>query len=295
VSNVVVVTEPLALAAFASATAQGFFALASQIASQTNFLLASQLGMVLQPALAKLNGTEERQSHALCRAVFGIALVSVPASVMQVALAAPAFEAFLGEKWAFAIGPFMALSVAQIGVCLAIPTQALLKAQGRFFAILVWQVLQAVASFILYSLALGSGQSGLCDLVQRWGIPCSPESSECLIVACGSAVVWSLSAPAGLLLTLNRRIPEALALLWQLAGLVAVSSAVGLAVHAAVDALRSPGRSGGWSEALLVLVAGAFGWIASVALGAASTRQGRELCGPAHRALTNWLQFIRPG
>jgi O-antigen/teichoic acid export membrane protein len=276
VTNLVAVTEPLALTAFASTISQGYFSLASQIASQTNYLLASQLGMVLQPALARLNPDPARQAGALTRAVHGIALISIPASIMQVALAPRGFHVFLGEKWNFAIAPFMALSVAQIGAFLAVPALALLKAQGRFWTNLVWQAAHAIAAFALFTMALKVEGLGLCEVFNNLGIPCSHDNSECLIVACGSALIWSISAPIGMSLALEGQVGEVLKLLRALLGVVVTSSVVGFFVYSTVAAVDPTNRFPSWAQAASVIIAGATGLAASILLSAVVSRQGRE-------------------
>jgi O-antigen/teichoic acid export membrane protein len=291
ITNLVAVMEPLALTAFASTISQGYFSLASQIASQTNYLLASQLGMVLQPALARLNPDPARQAGALNRAVHGIALISIPASIMQVALAPSGFHVFLGEKWNFAIAPFMALSFAQIGAFLAVPALALLKAQGRFWTNLLWQAGHAIAAFALFSMTLRVDGLALCEIFNNLGVPCSHDNSECLVVACGSAVIWSISAPIGMSLALEGQVGEVLKLLRALLGVVVASSGVGFFVYSAVAAIDPMNRFPSWAQATLVIFAGATGLAASIVLSASVSRQGREYMRYARAfAVRRWRQ-----
>ncbi len=158
----------------------GIFGFAFMLATQSTVVVAYQLGIVLQPIFGKLAAEPARQVEGYKRAVRAIGGVAVPISLLQCALAPPLFALLFSPKWDAALATFQILSLAQAFHFGLAPTLALLKAQGRFRAILVWQTIQIVVAAIV--LPLGA---------LRWGA---------VGVAALETLIWGTSIPAAMIL-----------------------------------------------------------------------------------------------
>jgi hypothetical protein len=131
----------------------------------------------------------------------------------------------------------------------------------------------------------------LCEIFNNLGVPCSHDNSECLAVACGSAVIWSISAPIGMSLALEGQVGEVLKLLRALLGVIVTGSGVGFIVYSAVAAIDPMNGFPSWAQATFVVFAGATGLAASIVLSASVSRQGREYMRYARAlAVRRWRQ-----
>ena len=201
-NNVLMVLEVLVLGMFATKAEIGFFGLAFQLAVQANTIIAAQLGAVLQPIFGHIQEDPARQIGAFVRATRLLSAVAVPMSVMQAALAIPAFAVLFEAKWTGAIAPFVALSLAQSFVFVTAPAIALLKAQGRFTVYLAWQFGQLGIATIVFLCATawewGGGMS--LEMATACGIPTDADGGRSLAIAVASAVVWAASCPIAVFL-----------------------------------------------------------------------------------------------
>ncbi len=194
-NNVVVILEIIVLGWFANEVELGYFAFAFQLAMQANAVIAGQLGAVLQPIFGRLQVDTGRQIAAFLRSSRLLAAFAVPISVTQAAVAVPLFDAVFGTKWQPSIGAFIALSAAQGFMFAGAPAVALLKAQGRFRAYLLWQAAQLAASVLLFPAVLLYGTGAIAGVAAYAGIPVPEGAALPLAIGCSSALVWSVFSP----------------------------------------------------------------------------------------------------
>ena len=194
-NNIVMILEIIVLGWFANEVELGYFAFAFQLAMQANAVIAGQLGAVLQPIFGRLQVDTGRQIAAFLRSSRLLAAFAVPISVTQAAVAVPLFDVVFGSKWQPSIGAFIALSAAQGFMFAGAPAVALLKAQGRFRAYLLWQAAQLAASLLLFPASLLYGVSAIARVVACAGIPVPEGATLPLAIGCSSAVVWSIFSP----------------------------------------------------------------------------------------------------
>lgn len=131
----------------------GFYTFSFYLAVQVVVVISYQLSMVLQPIFVKLAMEPVRQASAYLRVLRAVAVVAVPLSLLQAALAEPIFLLFFEAKWTGAIPVFAFLSIGQAFYFAVAPTMGLLRAKRQFKKLLVWQLIQLAASVLLYSLA----------------------------------------------------------------------------------------------------------------------------------------------
>jgi PST family polysaccharide transporter len=197
-NNIMLSLEVVALGFLArgNAAAVGAFGLAALLASQANAVVASQLGAVLQPIFVHIHHDPQRQVSAFLRATRLLSALAVPFSLMQAALAIPAFSIFLElPKWEGAIGIFAVLSIGQAFVFVAAPAIAMLKAQGRFRAYLVWQGCQVAVAAALFAAGILHGGPSALAIAGIVGLPTSEGIAPALALAFASAIVWALFCP----------------------------------------------------------------------------------------------------
>lgn len=131
----------LILGAVVSTAVVGQYYFAQNLAMQSNMLIAYAIGMALQPIFAHLAHDPPRQLEAFRRAARAMAVMAAPLCLIQAALALPILRAAFSDQWSGAAVPLIALSIAQAFMFLVGPLTALLRAQGRFRAFLVWQLI----------------------------------------------------------------------------------------------------------------------------------------------------------
>lgn len=157
VHNLSFAIAPPLLGLLAASEETGYYAFAFMLATQATVIVSSQLVVVLQPVLARLNGEAGRQSDAYLRIVTLLCAVAVPVSLLQAAFAEPLFELLFRPKWEGSFRPFLVLSVAQCFYVIVSPTIALMKARARFSTFLWWQCAHLATAAIAYSVGARMG------------------------------------------------------------------------------------------------------------------------------------------
>jgi PST family polysaccharide transporter len=140
--------------------AVGLYYFAFGLSTQTGVLLTDNLGRVLLPTLSGLLGQPElRQRAAFVRSCRLLALLGVPLCLLQAAVAGPLVRLLFGPRWAAAIPILQLLSVGMTGQLLSMPSQTLLKAQGRLRTLLV--VSTVAAGCFLTAVTFAAARGGL--------------------------------------------------------------------------------------------------------------------------------------
>lgn len=137
-------SAPLIIDHFFGATETGLFQNAFLLSSVINSVVATGIGLVLQPIFAQMDQDRERQSQAFVRACATIAAVAVPACVCQAVVVGPLLRIALPESWLGAIPMAVLMSAGMAFYFPVNPAMALLKAQRRFTAFFAWQGVQLV-------------------------------------------------------------------------------------------------------------------------------------------------------
>jgi O-antigen/teichoic acid export membrane protein len=132
-------SAPLIIDHFFGAAATGLFQNAFLLSSVINSVVATGIGLVLQPIFAQMDQDPERQSQAFVRACGAIAAVAMPACVCQSVVVSPLLRLALPESWMGAIPMAVLMSAGMAFYFPVNPAMALLKAQRRFTAFFVWQ------------------------------------------------------------------------------------------------------------------------------------------------------------
>ncbi len=105
---------------------------AFNLSAQTMQLIAMNLGSVLLPSLATLQAEPRRLLTAFLRASKAMALVVIPACLLQVALADPLIRAVFKPRWFEAIVLVQILSAGWVFLAISPSATSLLKARGQF-------------------------------------------------------------------------------------------------------------------------------------------------------------------
>jgi O-antigen/teichoic acid export membrane protein len=290
-NNFVVVAEPMVLACFASTTSQGYFALAFMLASQTNYLIASQIGLVLQPVFAKLNHDADRQFVAFIRSVRTISVVAIPACLVQIACAEIAIPIVVGDKWKPAIFPFIALCVAQIGVFIVGPTVALLKARGNFGVVLLWQFSHAAVATIGLPLAAIGGPRWLPMVLGGSQRGEGQPDPTVMAVCVASAAIWIASAAFGVYLASARSFSLTLNTGARLAAVSAAALIPSLAVRALLPSIVGKADQAWIVQFAIVAAASLAGLAVAIVLAAQTSSEGRSWSRRSvQRLLAGWRQ-----
>lgn len=129
---------------FVSTSEVGQFAFAMTLAPQFVGMFTVQVGAVLQPIFGRLKSDPFRQVAGFHRATSLMGAIVVPVSLIQAALAEPGVRLLFGAKWLPAVPILIVLSIGTAVMYLLPTTLSLLKAQGRFGLMLVWQAIQAI-------------------------------------------------------------------------------------------------------------------------------------------------------
>jgi O-antigen/teichoic acid export membrane protein len=135
------------LGLFQSASIVGVYYFAFNLSMQTTYLFALQLWEVLMPVLAKLKDQRQYQTHAFLRAARLLAIITVPCTLLQAALAEPLIRLFFNAKWIPSIPVLQALSVGMTFYAIGAPANGLLAAQGRFRS-MMWFNLWSALGFL---------------------------------------------------------------------------------------------------------------------------------------------------
>jgi O-antigen/teichoic acid export membrane protein len=287
-NNVVKVLELLLLACLAGPTSVGFFAFAFQLSSQANVVIANQVSGVIQPVLSHINDDPKRQFDAFLRALRLIGCVGVPISILQAAVGIPAFRLIFGSKWDGAVPAFIVLSVMQAFIFLATPIMTLLKAQGRFRSILLWQLLHIVAAAGLIWLLSTVGLGAVSATAGALGAHLTTEASAPLAAALGGTVIWAVGCPFALRAAGAQTQASWITCLLALALPWPGAIGVGIAV-ASVPSLANPllGETGADVAALVISVPAG---VLAILLAAAPERQCRQDLGDLVRRVSTRIR-----
>jgi PST family polysaccharide transporter len=125
---------------------------------QTVTLLTQSLTGALFPALSRLKSEPARQAQAFIRATKIMALVAVPACLLQAALAGPILRILFHDKWVSAIPMLRVLSVGMALSLVGAAASNLIVAQGRFVTLFRWSAISAVCFMAAVITAANQGQ-----------------------------------------------------------------------------------------------------------------------------------------
>jgi O-antigen/teichoic acid export membrane protein len=157
VSNVAYVLisqgDYVALGLAHSAAVVGVYYFAFNLSLQTMSLLTVNLWGVLLPALMKLGHDRPRQLAAFERAVGMLAVVSLPISFLQAALADPLVRLLFAPKWYPCIPVLQILSLGMAFHVVGVPGASLLQAIGRYRTLMYYSV--AAAAVFCVAVAIG--------------------------------------------------------------------------------------------------------------------------------------------
>jgi O-antigen/teichoic acid export membrane protein len=147
----IIVTQSsyLILGALHAQEAVGLYFFAYNLSTQTMQLLVANVAHALFPALSQLQHNPARQHNAFIRASKSLAMLALPACLLQAALAGPLVRVFFDQDKEASIPVFQVLSVGMAFVVLSGPVVSLLKAQGRFATYFWWQFWCALGSLAL--------------------------------------------------------------------------------------------------------------------------------------------------
>jgi O-antigen/teichoic acid export membrane protein len=154
-----VVAGTLCLGLVVTTDVVGLFSFAFALSAQVNTILAYNIGIVLQPIFSHLQDNPARQTQGFIRACSIMAAIATPVSLAQAAVATPLLRCVYADQWMPAAPALAILSVAQLLGFAAGPTNAILKAQGRFRTLAYWQAAQTLV--LVGSLFLLSSRFGL--------------------------------------------------------------------------------------------------------------------------------------
>jgi PST family polysaccharide transporter len=132
----------------------GVYYYAFSLSQRTIVMLTFNLRDVLFPALSSIQDDPARQVTAFLRASRLLALMGIPACLLQAALAEPAFNAFLPARWQGAVPVLQILSLGAVFHLLGVPAFALIRAQGRFRVLLVLSI--ALGILFLVCVTIGA-------------------------------------------------------------------------------------------------------------------------------------------
>lgn len=131
----------------------GIYYFAFNLSRQTFALLNTNLWGVLMPALTRLQDQPPRQLQAFLSASRTLAVVGVPLSLLQAALADPIIRLFFGEKWRPSIHVLEVLTLGATLMLVGSPGISLLQARGGFRILLKVAVVFAPAFVVLVAVA----------------------------------------------------------------------------------------------------------------------------------------------
>jgi lipopolysaccharide exporter len=193
--NVNCIIETLVVGAFATLTGVGLFGFAFMVATQANSVLAVQVSNVLQPIFVRIADQPMRQAASFLRANRLLSSVCVPISLMQAALAPALFMLFFEPKWLGSVPIIVALSIGQSFLFMIMPATALLKAQGRFKAYVLWQIAQFTSALCLLTIAGLWGADLARSLLERVGVTPDPDGVVPFAIACAGACNSAIFLP----------------------------------------------------------------------------------------------------
>ena len=124
--------DRLAIGAMQGRAQTGVYFFAYNLSMQVSGLIMINLSSILLPALGRFAGDPVRQLRAFLRAARMLALVGVPLTLSQAALADPVLRILFGEKWVEAIPVMQWFSIGMAAFVVSGAVTSLIMAQGRF-------------------------------------------------------------------------------------------------------------------------------------------------------------------
>lgn len=146
------------LGVFHDKTIVGLYFFAYNLSIQTLSLFTQNFSRVLFPALSTLQDDPERQTRAFLRASRLLALMGVPACLLQAALADPGIRALFQEKWYDSIAVLQILSVGMAFRVISSSSASLIQAQGRFTTKLVTNIAYGCVFMLIVTVAAQVGE-----------------------------------------------------------------------------------------------------------------------------------------
>ncbi len=161
----------------------GLYYWAFALSTQSVQMIALNLATVLFPSFSLLKDEPQRLRDGFLRAARVLALVSIPACLLQAAVARPAVHLLFDTRWHDGIVLVQFLSVGWALFSTAYASDSLLKAQGRFLTLfLQWTLL---AGLFLACVIIGA---------RTWGV---------IGAAAGVTVYAWLAGPLGMFIALR--------------------------------------------------------------------------------------------
>lgn len=132
----------------------GLYFWAFNLSVQTMQLFAANLAAVLLPSLAYLRKEPLRQANAFLDASTVLAMIGMPACLLQAALAPFAVQAIFEPRWHPGIFLIQVLSIAWAFFTVSHITHSMMKAQGRFRELFLF--MSACAGLFLLAVGIGA-------------------------------------------------------------------------------------------------------------------------------------------
>ncbi|MBL0927130.1 MAG: oligosaccharide flippase family protein [Phycisphaerales bacterium] len=145
IQNVTAQGDRLILAHMQPEKVLGLYFVAYNLSTRTITQLTEGLTRSLFPAMAQLQNEPVRLLRASLRACRLLNFFAAPACFGQAAVAAPVFRIAFRPEYHGAIPIFQILSIGTAFVVVASPTSSLMKAQGRFMALMLWSAFASLA------------------------------------------------------------------------------------------------------------------------------------------------------
>jgi O-antigen/teichoic acid export membrane protein len=158
--------DRIVLGLLQNSTVVGLYFFALKLAAVPAYTLIASLYRVLLSTFAHLRPDPERQLEAALSASRVVAIVVLPLSCLQAALAKPLLHLLFGDRWMGSVVPMQILSIALALDLMPCVVGALASANGRFRFQLAWTAL-SLPAFVL-AVAAG-GMLGSADGV-AWGV-----------------------------------------------------------------------------------------------------------------------------
>ncbi|MDW6021567.1 lipopolysaccharide biosynthesis protein [Mesorhizobium sp. BAC0120] len=227
--------DKVVVAKFLGATALGLYSLAFRIL-QLTLSVCTQVGRVILPTLARLQGDRERLARAFLSITESVSLAVFPAMILTILIAPVAVPAVVGEAWADAVLPLQLISAMTIPWILISFMGPLTVAVGRADWEFYWSILNMLAMIVVIPIGL------------RWGI---------VGVATAYLIMLSILTPVRFAI-IQRLIPISVRAYSRALAPASVSSLVLAAVWLLTDVLLQ----GKANQLLIILAASVTGGVA---------------------------------
>jgi PST family polysaccharide transporter len=169
--------DKIALGRIAAADIVGLYYWGFHLATQTIVMITVNLGGVLLPALSRFADDKVMQLKAFVRASSALAIVGIPLTLLQVALAEPFVHALFQPKWYGAIPVIQLLSLGMTLSMVGATGISFLQAQGHWKTLMHVTIVFTVFFVIGVSIAVwAKGMIGVAWAVAlyhgMWGPAC---------------------------------------------------------------------------------------------------------------------------